>query len=75
MNLDIRLPIGIMFSLFGILLAGFGLFSNPEIYTRSLGMNINLEWGVVLIVFGAIMLTFGWRSSRRNPGEKGSASR
>lgn len=75
MNLDIRLPIGIMFSLFGILLAGFGLFSDPEIYARSLGTNINLEWGVVLIVFGAIMLTFGLRRSRRSPREKGSAAR
>ncbi len=65
MKLDIRLPIGILFSLFGLLLAGFGLFSNPQIYERSLGVNINLEWGAVLIVFGAIMLALGWRTSRK----------
>lgn len=65
MNLDIRLPIGLMFGLFGVLLTVFGLFSNPEIYEKSLGHNINLEWGVVLIVFGAIMLAFGWRGSRK----------
>lgn len=65
MNLDIRLPIGIMFGLFGVLLTAFGLFGNPEIYEKSLGLNINLEWGVVLIIFGAIMLAFGWRGSRR----------
>ena len=67
MQLDIRLPIGLMFGVFGILLTGFGLLSNPEIYAKSLGDNINLEWGVVLIVFGAIMLVLGWRKSRNAP--------
>ena len=75
MNLDIRLPIGIMFGMFGVLLTGFGLFSSPEIYERSLGTNINLEWGVVLIVFGAIMLTFGLRGSRKTAREKSIAGR
>jgi len=65
MNLDIRLPIGIMFGLFGILLAGFGLFSDPEIYEKSLGANINLWWGVVLIIFGVVMLGFGLRGARK----------
>jgi multisubunit Na+/H+ antiporter MnhG subunit len=63
-QLDIRIPIGIMFGVFGILLAGYGLLSNPAIYEKSLGDNINLEWGVVLIVFGAIMLALGWRKAR-----------
>jgi multisubunit Na+/H+ antiporter MnhG subunit len=65
MNLDIRLPIGIMFGLFGILLTGFGLFSSPEIYEKSLGSNVNLWWGIVLIIFGAIMLAFGLRGARK----------
>jgi multisubunit Na+/H+ antiporter MnhG subunit len=66
MNLDIRLPIGILFALFGLLLVVFGLFSNPEIYERSLGINMNLEWGVVLTLFGAIMLTLGWHGMRKS---------
>jgi multisubunit Na+/H+ antiporter MnhG subunit len=66
MNLDIRLPIGILFALFGILLSAFGLFSNPEIYERSLGINMNLEWGLVLIVFGGIMLALGWHGMRKS---------
>jgi multisubunit Na+/H+ antiporter MnhG subunit len=65
MNLDIRLPIGILFALFGLLLVAFGLFSNPEIYERSLGINMNLEWGVVLTLFGAIMLALGWHGMRK----------
>lgn len=61
MNLDIRLPIGFMFTLFGVILAAYGLLSNPQIYERSLGININLEWGIALILFGLAMFTLGWR--------------
>ena len=70
MQLDIRLPIGIMFSVFGLLLAGFGMFGNRQIYQKSLGDNINLEWGVVLIAFGAIMLWLGWRASHKGRNEE-----
>jgi hypothetical protein len=56
MKLDLRLPIGLMFTIFGVLLAGFGLTSDTAIYERSLGVNVNLWWGVVLTVFGLVML-------------------
>ncbi len=65
MGLDIRIPIGLMFSVFGILLMAFGLASNKQIYAVSLGINVNLIWGLVLLVFGIIMLFFGWRGARR----------
>jgi hypothetical protein len=64
MNFDIRLPIGLMFGLLGLLLFAFGLLSDPELYRRSLGINVNLIWGAVLIVFGASMLWFGYRAQR-----------
>lgn len=67
MNLDIRLPIGFMFTLFGVILAAYGLLSNPQIYERSLGINVNLEWGFALILFGLAMFTLGWR---RSPNER-----
>jgi hypothetical protein len=56
MNLDLRLPIGLLFTVFGVLLTGFGLSSDDAIYTRSLGININLWWGLVLLVLGLVML-------------------
>lgn len=60
MNLDIRVPIGAMFSLIGILLAIYGLMTNGELmYAKSLGMNMNLYWGGAMLVFGVIMLIFG----------------
>ena len=65
MGLDIRVPLGVMFSLLGLVLAGFGLASDPAIYQRSLGIDVNLWWGLVLLAFGALMLWFAWRSGAR----------
>ncbi len=62
MGLDIRLPIGMLFTIFGIMLIVFGLFSNPSPYAQSLGININLAWGFVLVAFGAVMLYLGARA-------------
>ena len=63
MRLDIRLPIGGMFALLGLLLAGYGLMTGgDEMYQRSLGVNINLWWGLALLIFGLLMLAFGLRA-------------
>lgn len=58
MGLDIRWPIGLMFTLIGVVLVVYGVVtgSDAEMYKRSLEMNINLIWGVVLLIFGLIML-------------------
>ncbi len=70
MGLDIRLPIGLLFSVLGLLLSGFGVFSDRAIYQRSLGLNVNLAWGIVLLVFGLIMVVFG---NRRSENQHNSA--
>ena len=61
MGIDIRLPIGFIFALVGILLTAFGAASNSAIYQRSLGINVNLDWGLVLLAFGIIMVLLGRR--------------
>lgn len=61
MRLDIRLPIGLLFSILGLLLAAYGVFSDPAIYRQSLNVNINLWWGLVMLAFGALMLWMGRR--------------
>jgi hypothetical protein len=66
MKFDLRLPIGILFSLYGAVLVLFGAFSDKAIYARSLGYNVNLWWGLVLLAFGALML-FGALRGRRTP--------
>ncbi len=43
MGLDIRLPIGMLFTIFGIMLIVFGVFSNPSLYAQSLGINIRAQ--------------------------------
>jgi membrane protein implicated in regulation of membrane protease activity len=64
MRLDVRIPIGMMFTIFGSILTVFGLVSDKEIYNRSLNININLWWGLVMLAFGGFMLIMAWRSLR-----------
>lgn len=68
MKLDLRLPIGLMFTIVGTLLTAFGLLSDDAIYARSLGINVNLWWGLVLLGFGLAMLGLAIRAARKQPG-------
>jgi hypothetical protein len=70
MGLDIRYPIGLMFSLVGLLMAGYGLFTSGEtkMYERSLGLNVNLWWGLCLLVFGGLMLAAAIRAKKSGNG-------
>jgi hypothetical protein len=65
MRLDVRWPIGGMFTIVGTILILYGVFSNPAIYERSLGINVNVWWGMALLVFGVTMLVFAYRAHRR----------
>lgn len=69
--LDLRLPIGLMFSLVGLLLIAYGLVtgSDAELYKRSLDININVWWGGFLVVFGGLMLFFARLAAKQNPPE------
>jgi hypothetical protein len=71
MGLDIRLPIGMMFTLIGLLLSisGFLTRDDTAMYQRSLGININLIWGLILLAFGAVMLLFALYSGKASPKE------
>jgi hypothetical protein len=61
MRLDVRLPVGAMLALMGALLTGYGLLGDHGIYGRSLGVNVNLIWGLVLIATGACLLVLSAR--------------
>lgn len=70
MNLDLRIPMGLMFLIVGAIMTIFGLFTRGSvIYERSAGMNINLIWGVVMLVFGLIMFLLGRTSDKRAVAE------
>jgi hypothetical protein len=67
MNFDVRIPMGLMFTLAGMVLTLFGLATNGDatVYTRSLGVDVNLGWGLVLVVFGLTTLLLGQRGQKR----------
>jgi hypothetical protein len=66
MSLDLRIPMGMMFSLLGAILTAFGSATNGSpIYNASLGININFWWGLALLSFGLAMFLFGRRGQKR----------
>lgn len=66
MGVDIKLPIGLMFSLLGIILTIHGALTsaNVELYKKSMEININLWAGVFMLAFGIIMLAFSKRPKK-----------
>jgi hypothetical protein len=64
-TLDVRLPIGAMFFVDGIVLAGYGLATETPPEVAALAGNINLWWGGVLILFGGTMLGFALRARKK----------
>ncbi len=65
MGLDIRWPIGFMFTLIGLLLAVYGAVVKSD-HVISLGININLIWGIVLLAFGVFMLLGAIKGKGKN---------
>ena len=73
MSLDLRIPLGLMFSIVGVMLSVYGLVTRGStIYERSAGMNINLIWGAVMLGFGLTMFLLGRYSDKhpRAPGHE-----
>jgi hypothetical protein len=66
-SLDLRIPLGLMFSIVGALLTIYGAFTRgSSLYDRSAGLDINLIWGAVMLVFGLTMFLMG-RYSGKHP--------
>ena len=63
MGFDIRLPIGLMFTVFGVLVGGYGVATQgSEMYNvHSLGINVNFWWGIAMLIFGVGMLLLARR--------------
>jgi hypothetical protein len=68
MGLDIRYPIGLMFGTIGLVMVVYGLLTGADpMYQRSLGINVNVWWGAVLLVFGGVMLYFARKTAKEAP--------
>ena len=63
---DIRLPIGFMFSLLGVIITIYGIVtvSDAEMYRKSLGININIIMGIIMLIFGLLMLFLAYRKKK-----------
>jgi len=64
MNFDLRIPLGLMFTVFGLILVGTGIFGGAELTKQSLGINMNLWWGLIQLGFGVAMLLFALRARK-----------
>ena len=64
-GLDIRAPIGGLFTVLGAMLAGYGLFASEGSRSSNLssGANVNLWWGLVMLVFGIVLLLLARRAA------------
>ena len=72
MGLDIRIPLGLIFLIVGGVMSVYGLITrNSAIYERSMGVNLNLGWGLLMFIFGLIMFLVGrrqkWQDDPVNP--------
>ncbi|WP_260705452.1 hypothetical protein [Edaphobacter flagellatus] len=72
MGLDIRIPLGLIFLITGGIISIYGFITrNSAIYERSLGVNLNLGWGLLMFLFGLIMFLVGrrqkWQDDPVNP--------
>jgi uncharacterized protein YhhL (DUF1145 family) len=67
MDMDIRIPIGLLFVILGAILTVFGVLTinDTELYARSLGRNINLWSGFLMLFFGGLMLLFPYLEKRK----------
>lgn len=66
--LDLRIPIGGLFTGLGLLIGGYGLATNGDtaLYERSLGININLWWGIIMLLVGVLLLVLGARATKES---------
>lgn len=81
MQLDLRIPMGLMFTFTGAILAAWGFKTNGDaaLYAKSLGINANLWWGLVLLAFGLTMFFLGQhrqhKLEKEPPTDQGLGSR
>ncbi len=64
MPFDLRLPLGLIFGLYGLILISVGLFGGPGVLVPAMNINMDLWWGIVLLVFALAMLA-SWKFQRR----------
>ena len=67
MQFDLRIPLGLMFGVFGLILTAVGAFGSADLTAKSLGINMNLWWGMGMLLFSAFMLILSFRGRKAAP--------
>ncbi len=72
-GIDIRYPIGGLFTALGLLIGGYGIATagDAAVYARLDGLNVNLWWGIVMLAFGLLCLWLARRAERTPPVRPG----
>jgi hypothetical protein len=68
---DLRLPLGLLLAFYGVILIATGATAG----TLVVGININLWWGGVLLIFGAAMVLLARRASAVSTSRQARRSR
>jgi len=66
--LDLKLPIGWLLSGYGVLLTVYGLVTKKEMYAISLGINLNLIWGILMLAIGGGFLLAAFLKRNKKAG-------
>ncbi|HPW17248.1 MAG TPA: hypothetical protein PLP83_02575 [Candidatus Aminicenantes bacterium] len=66
--LDLKLPIGWLLAAYGALLTAYGLLTEKEMYAISLGINVNLIWGLLMLAVGAGFLAAAFLKKKKSAG-------
>lgn len=61
MPIDVRLPIGLLFLVLGVMLVGYSL----TVGTATSTGHLDLVWGGIMAIFGAVLAIFGKRADAR----------
>lgn len=71
--LDLKIPLGCLITFYGIVLVLYGFFTDQAIYQKSLNININIYWGVGMLVIGGVLLVLALLSSKKRKEQPPSA--
>jgi hypothetical protein len=71
LGIDLRTPVGVLFSALGVLLSAYGAATRGQPGTEPTGVPVDLLWGLVLLGFGLAMLALALRARRAGASGRG----
>lgn len=63
--IDLKLPLGCLLMFYGIVLGIYGMITDSAFYQKSLGVDINLDWGALMLLVGLILIGAYYFSNRK----------